>query len=145
MPWTILKFPASSKQVNSFITTYLKNCDDYLRQKYPFIAKLKIKSWIFQFFYKSIPHSSLLRWNQLYVSRETNVNIVDSRRSCDDLWLSSQERQFNDDRYTIWQCQHWPLHYLTKSTLTWSTFVDLAMKKISINILQIRYVATILL
>ena len=29
------------------------------------------------------------------------MNIVDSRRSCNDLWLSLQERWSNDDRYTF--------------------------------------------
>jgi hypothetical protein len=29
------------------------------------------------------------------------MNIVDSCCSCDDLWLSSQERRSNDDRYIV--------------------------------------------
>jgi hypothetical protein len=42
-----------------------------------------------------------MRRNQLYVSRATDMNIVDSRCSCDNLWLSSQERRANDDCYTV--------------------------------------------
>jgi hypothetical protein len=100
------------------------------------------------------------------------VNIMESNFSCDDLWLSSQERQSNDDCYivqtitqlfdkvnidlvnvhrksndrmmTITLFKQSP-NYLTKSTFTWSTFVSLATKTKYINIFQIRDVATILL
>jgi hypothetical protein len=117
--WTLKRRSWSLDECN--MTTYWKKFD-----KYPLVAKLKIKSWIFHFFYKSNLSPSLLRqtsyieceysglmsllqWPLVIVAREmiqcwslhcSNIPTIWQSQH----WLgqcSSQERWSNDDCYTV--------------------------------------------